>query len=119
MKAQVNEDEGITVPTPKEEAAMIEGLLGMSAGELGSSMVQFVKGHESCDNCGRHFSFLDIITTGLEVHSKDFLHNVLSGKYGYLMNYTPPQVHRCYGCNKPSGAKSLCYGAPTYACGCE
>ena len=57
MKATVNEDEGITVPTPKEEAAMIEGLLGMSAGELGSSMVQFVKGHESCDNCGRHFSF--------------------------------------------------------------
>ena len=30
MKSKVNEDEGITVPTPKEEAAMIEGLLGMS-----------------------------------------------------------------------------------------
>ena len=119
-KAALKEEEGhISVRTSKEETEIIEVLLGMSPGELGDTMVKFVKGYENCGSCGRLYSFLDIINTGLGVHSKQFLHDVLSGRYGCLMNYTPPQVHRCYTCDKPSPAKSLCYHGPTYGCGCQ
>lgn len=118
MKATFTEDEGyLSVQTPKEEAEMIEELLGMSPGELGDSMVKLVKGCENCKDCGRLYTFLDIIYTGLGVHDKQFLNDVLSGRHGCTMNYTSPQVHRCYECNMASPTGSICYATLFYGCG--
>lgn len=111
------EDGFVTVDTPKEETKVIEGLLGMSPGMLSESQVKFKKGSESCKDCGRDYSFLDVVHTGFGIHNKEFMKDVLMGKYGCIVNHPPPQVHRCYQCNTPSPAKSVGYGSLFYGCG--
>jgi hypothetical protein len=118
MKEALKEENGyVLVETSKEEAKIIEGMLGMSAGTLGDSTVKFVKGSESCKNCGRNYSFLDVVHTGLWVHEKQFMNDVLMGKYGPILNHPPPQGHRCFECDKPTRVKSAGYFCFFYGCG--
>jgi hypothetical protein len=110
------EDGQVTVETPKVETEVIEGLLGMSPGMLSDSWMKFTKGSEICRDCGRHYSFLDVVHTGFGIHDKQFMKDVLMGKYGCIVNHPPPQAPRCYQCNKPSPAKPGTYGSWWYGC---
>jgi hypothetical protein len=118
MASVFKEEDGyVTVETPKQETEIMEGLLGMLPGKLSDSRVKYKKGFESCRDCGRHYSFLDVVHTGFGIHNKQFMKDVLMGKYGYIVNHPPPQVHRCYQCNTPAPAKSVGYGSIVYGCG--
>jgi hypothetical protein len=45
----------VTVETSKEDTELMEGLLGMSPGMVSNSQVKFMKGSESCRDCGHHY----------------------------------------------------------------
>ncbi|KAJ7469137.1 hypothetical protein FB451DRAFT_1368734 [Mycena latifolia] len=70
------------VETPAEDVQILANLLGLSPETLAGSGAGFRKGGEACGHCGRAFSILDIVETGLQAHSKEFLVNVITGKYG-------------------------------------
>lgn len=54
--------------------------------------------HQNCIECGRRNNFLDLVATGLHVHSAEFMRDVFSGKYGNILNSNPHQHCSCYGC---------------------
>ncbi|KAJ7469145.1 hypothetical protein FB451DRAFT_1368739 [Mycena latifolia] len=74
------------IETPAEDIQILANLLGVSPGALAGSGAGFRKGGEACGHCGRAFSILDIVETGLQAHSKEFLVDVITGKYGYIAN---------------------------------
>lgn len=89
------------IETPAEDVQILANLLGLSPGTLDKSGAGFKKGGEACGHCGRAFSVLDIAATGLQAHSKQFLVDVVTGKYGYVVN--PVAQHAqfaCYKCGK-------------------
>ncbi|KAJ7485352.1 hypothetical protein FB451DRAFT_1168626 [Mycena latifolia] len=93
------------VETPAEDAQVLANLLGMSPGTLGETAAAFPKGGEACGHCGRAFSFLDIAESGIKVHSKEFLVDVLSGKHGYIVNSGTQLAFNCHNCGTKSGGK--------------
>jgi hypothetical protein len=118
MKEAFKEEDGyVLVITPKEDAEIIERMFGASEGTLPDTTMKFVEGSENCRNCGRHYSFLDVVHTALGIHDKMFMNDVLMGKYGPILNHPPPQVHRCYGCDRPAITKPWGYGGGGYGCG--
>ncbi|KAJ7277333.1 hypothetical protein C8J57DRAFT_1223082 [Mycena rebaudengoi] len=72
------------VETPADDVQIMANLLGVQPGILGGTRLQFPNGGEACGHCGRAFSFLDIVETGLQAHSKEFLVDVMTGKHGYI-----------------------------------
>ncbi|KAJ7469168.1 hypothetical protein FB451DRAFT_1177158 [Mycena latifolia] len=89
------------VPTPAEDIQRLAYLLDLSPERLAGSGAGFRKGGEACA-CGRAFSILDIVNTGLQVHSKEFLVNVITGTDGYIANIGT-QPFNCYTCGAESG----------------
>ncbi|KAF8146568.1 hypothetical protein K438DRAFT_1780769 [Mycena galopus ATCC 62051] len=101
--------------TPAEETKILAGLLGVSADTVGPTAVGFPKGSETCANCSRTFTFLDVAETGLKVaHSKEFMVGVMTGKHGYLVN-TGSQPFNCHNCGTKTGKGGL-YCCITYTC---
>ncbi|KAJ7469192.1 hypothetical protein FB451DRAFT_1177182 [Mycena latifolia] len=85
------------IETPAEDIQILANLLGVSPGTLAGSGAGFRKGGEACGHCGRAFSVLDIVETGLEAHSKEFVVDVITGKYGYIAN-TGAKPFNCHKC---------------------
>jgi len=89
------------IETPADDIQILANLFGVSPGALAGSGAGFKNGGEACGHCGRAFSVLDIAATGLQAHSKQFLVDVVMGKYGYVVN--PVAQHAqfaCYKCGK-------------------
>ncbi|KAF7362707.1 hypothetical protein MVEN_00620000 [Mycena venus] len=105
------------IETPAEDIQILAKLLGVSPGTLGGTAVGFPKGEEACRHCGRAFSFLDVAETGLRAHSKEFLVDVMTGKYGYIVN-PASQPFNCHKCGKkcPVHPMYICPDPPDYLC---
>ncbi|KAJ7508299.1 hypothetical protein B0H11DRAFT_2184805 [Mycena galericulata] len=99
------------VETPAEDIQILVKLLGVSEETLGGIVAGFPKGEEVCRHCGRAFSFLDIAETGLQTHSKDFLVDVMTGKYGYIVN-PASQAFNCHTCGKKCDGPGIYAFAP-------
>ncbi|KAJ7469174.1 hypothetical protein FB451DRAFT_1560165 [Mycena latifolia] len=105
------------VETPAEDLQILANLLGVSPGTLAGNGAGFGKGGEACGHCGRVFSVLDIVETGLQVHGKEFLVDVITGKYGYIANKgaKPFNCHKCgTECGDPPPPPP--YNLPRYLC---
>ena len=71
----------VHIETNSDDMTKIEALLGVLPGFFGGPIV--IKTSERyCGSCGRENNFLDVIATGLRVHSPQFLVDVFTGKYG-------------------------------------
>jgi len=92
----------VRVVTPPEDVQIVANLLGVSTETLGEPGLGFPKGKETCGQCGRAFTFLDIVETGLLVHSKEFLVDVITGKLGYFVN-SEAQSFNCHNCGTKCG----------------
>ncbi|KAJ6465824.1 hypothetical protein C8R45DRAFT_1079798 [Mycena sanguinolenta] len=105
------------IETSAEETKILAGLLGVSADTVGPTAVGFPKGDETCTNCARAFTFLDVAETGLKVaHSKEFMVGAITGKHGYLVN-TGSQPFSCHKCGTENRRGGYCYVCPGYECG--
>ncbi|KAJ7021543.1 hypothetical protein C8F04DRAFT_1195306 [Mycena alexandri] len=104
------------VVTPADEVLTLETLVGVPAGTLGESAAIFTEEGKVCSNCGRAFTFLDIAETGLNVHSKEFLRDVLTGKHGHILN-SGSQTINCHNCGTKGAASGLFayFSPPFYA----
>jgi hypothetical protein len=92
--------------TSATDAKKINQILGV---EVPPITMKFPHGEESCKKCGRKYSFLDILQTGLQTHDKEFWRNVLTGKHGHVYNpHKPdaseeePLTFNCYKCGQPN-----------------
>ncbi|CAF4296616.1 unnamed protein product [Rotaria sp. Silwood2] len=93
-----NYDDGyIMVETSAEEMNKIEELLETPKGFFSTPYMTKTK-CEHCPNCSRQNNFLDVVATGLKVHKPQFLVDVFTGKYGYIVNDAPHQRCFCYQC---------------------
>jgi hypothetical protein len=86
--------------TPAADQKAIEELLGIDEGTFPPFICRFAKGAERCGGCGRHFSMLDFIKSGLQVHSKEFLISVAFGKLGGPVVSDEGAIQNCYECGK-------------------
>src|ERR1700760_664167 len=88
--ADIKEEKGFVLcETPEEDSKVIGQLLDFPQGTFPPSIMKFVEGSENCVDCGRHYSLLDLANTGLTIHGKQFLRDVILGKYGYVLNSHP------------------------------
>jgi hypothetical protein len=106
----------IKVETPQEDVRIVEELLDIPRGTLSPLFVSLREGSESCTNCGRRFSLLDQVSTGLTVHGKQFIKDIITGTYGYVLNSNPPQMHNCYGCGVRGNIAFRGYNCAGYGC---
>jgi hypothetical protein len=99
------------VETPREEMEQIEAMLE-SPGVFKGSRYVVKSSCKCCPGCGRENTFLDVVATGLQVHTKEFLVAVFTGQHGHIVNSVPHQRCMCFGCKQwlPSGASK--YSAP-------
>jgi len=104
-------DEYIEVVTNDEDMNKIEELLGVEKGFFSTPYVVKTK-QEFCPNCNRRNNFLDVVSTGLGVHSKEFLLNVFTGKFGKIINNTANQRCLCYKCGIELPRDATKYSAP-------
>lgn len=110
------EQEGyVFYKAPAEDLRMMEKLLDLSPAALGGEhLVKLSKGSERCLQCGRHFSFLEVINAEISYHGTQLLRDVLMGKYGYINNRRPPQMFNCYQCGKAADKPTPFYWCPIY-----
>ncbi|KIJ22926.1 hypothetical protein M422DRAFT_57022 [Sphaerobolus stellatus SS14] len=102
-KKHLQDDEGgVLIKTSEDETKILEQLLEIPEGTLGESYIKLLKGSENCVNCGRQYSSLDVANTGVNVHGKQFLKDVLTGKHGYILNGGTSNLHNCYNCGQPA-----------------
>ena len=92
---------------PNEEVKTIGKLLGIPESEVPPIKMKFPDGRESCKNCGRMFTFLDILHTGLETQSQEFWRDMVTGKFGFVMNAhnrggEAQPGFKCYNCGQPN-----------------
>jgi hypothetical protein len=107
----------VVVETPEEDARIIEQLLDLPKGSADKSIVKVVEASKDCASCGRHYSFLDQVSTGLSAHSKQFMKDLFIGRHGYVFNNpTQPQVHNCYKCGKTAPDFYSLYIMMGYGC---
>jgi hypothetical protein len=99
--------------TPAADAKLVEELLEVEKGTFPSFVCRFKKGEESCSMCDRHYSILDILNTGLQVHSKKFLVDAAIGKLGYIIAEGTGTVQNCYNCGTPG--KGIVYQTQYYS----
>lgn len=85
------------IETSSTDMAKIEELLQVESGFFSSPYIIKTE-EECCTKCGRQNNFLDVVTTGLRVHRPNFLVDVFSGKFGYVINTQKYQPCICYGC---------------------
>ncbi|KAF7342957.1 hypothetical protein MVEN_01725700 [Mycena venus] len=103
------------VEAPAEDVQILANLLAVAPATLEGTGAAFKKGGEACSHCGRAFSILDIAATGLEAHSKQFLVDVVMGKYGYIVNTAAPEFN-CYKCGTKCDTPPSRYDLPLYVC---
>lgn len=108
-------DHAVLPETPASDNRALAELLGVEAETVPNFVCRFAKGGESCANCGRAFSILDMAKSGLKVHSKEFIKATIFGQHGYVFNNVP-QLHECYDCGEKA-TSSMDYGCPMYMCG--
>ncbi|KAF8892824.1 hypothetical protein CPB84DRAFT_1783638 [Gymnopilus junonius] len=117
----LKKEEGyVMVETPKEDLEAINNLLKLSPGTAASqnTAVKLPEGGQSCANCGRQYSILDIVSTGLGIHGSTFLKDIVLGKYGYVYNPRGDKdvaFHNCYKCGTRSTSSFAYYTTPYYA----
>jgi len=113
----LKEGEGeVLVSTPPEDVKTIEQMLDLPEGFENTYSMKFDQGTETCKNCGRHFNFLDLVKTGFGTHDKEFMKDVILGKYGHILNPNKPMLHNCYDCGTPAIAASSSYHCKNYGC---
>ncbi|CAF3547815.1 unnamed protein product [Rotaria socialis] len=113
MDAAFNDLTGgyMLIETSKEDMAKIEKLLNVKPGFLGTSVM--IKTRERCcQKCGRENNFLDVVSTGLRIHKADFLADVLSGKYGPILNTHQTQLCFCFDCGEELPEQAAKYSSP-------
>merc|ERR1712001_294667 len=91
----------------------IEEVLGVEQGWF--SVPYFVKtrrGYEMFPNCDRRNNFLDVVLTGMKVHSADFLRKVFKGEYGYIENLAENQKCNRANCGEVLPKEATKYSAP-------
>jgi hypothetical protein len=98
----------IITTTPDEDKKIIEQLLGIPEGGLSESSLRREKGSENCPNCDRRYNLLDVASTGLGQHEKEFIKEMLTGVHGYIQNNREGQKISCYKCGTRS-AYGGCY----------
>lgn len=106
----------IVFEAPDEDVREMEKLLGIAPGTLGSGhFMKIPQGLEHCANCGRHYSFLDMASTGVAVHKGTFMKDVLTGKYGHIYNVPrSSRTFNCYKCGKTAPFIVEAYWCPIY-----
>lgn len=105
-------DDGfIEVETSKEDMNRIEELLGVKKDFFSVPYVVKTK-QEHCPNCNRRNNFLDVVATGLRLHSPKFLLDVFTGKYGHVMNTNSHQRCLCYECGEVLPKDATKFSAP-------
>jgi len=115
VKNHGKEEKGYIVSeTPPEDLKIMSQLLGIPQGLGGGHFMKFVEGTECCSKCGRHYSFLDLVYTGFSAHKRQFMKDVLLGNYGYIINPSKPNLHKCYGCNKFADGPAYIYWCTYY-----
>ena len=87
------------VETSQEDMSKIEELLEVPQGFFSVPFVIKTK-MEFCPYCNRRNNFLDVVATGLKVHTPEFLVKVFNGDYGHIINEAPHQRCFCYECGK-------------------
>lgn len=80
----------------------------------------FVVPDASCQNCGRHITFLDFVDTGvgLRAHSRETLRDVLTGRSGAWLTVRGLDGGRpidCFNCGRRVGLDEYCYMSSGYA----
>lgn len=118
MTADLQEEEGsVIVETPESDQRIMEELLEAPRGAFGKSFVKLDKDSASCANCGRHYSYLEVVNEGLRLHSKQFLKDVMIGRYGPIFNphaYVQGEGPRCCTCDTPAAKNPYVYSQTTY-----
>lgn len=86
--------------TPDDDVREIERVLGIEDHAIGAPL--WLSGDEpDCPSCGRHTSWLDIVTSALdEVHKKQLIVRVILGEQKYVNVEAPRAIAglRCHGC---------------------
>ena len=108
----------ITIETSPEDMTKIEELLLVEKGFFSTPYMVKTK-MEFCQNCNRRNNFLDVVATGLKVHTPQFLVNVFTGKYGHIINEAPHQNCLCYQCGETLPKEATKYSAPKESSGKE
>lgn len=106
-------DHVLVLAPPPEDVKRTEELLNIKEGTLPNFTLRFKKGQECCTKCGHHFSVLDLMKTALQVHSEEFLHEVIFAEEYSLT--TEGQTPACFDCGTPDPGP-ITYRHPTYAC---
>ena len=101
----------IMVETSPEDMAKIEQLLQVEKWFFSTPYVVKTK-LEFCPNCNRRNNFLDVVGTGLKVHTPQFLVNVFTGKYGHIINDSTHQRCICFECGKDLPEDATKFSAP-------
>ena len=101
------------IKTPEEDMNEIEIKLGVKKGWFSVPYcVKTLKGYEMCPHCCRINNFLDVVVTGLKVHSAEFLKKVFTGEYGYIENSAVRQKCDCAKCGKALPKEATKFSAP-------
>lgn len=103
----------VTVETPAEEMRMIEELLEAPLGFFSVPYVVRTR-LESCPNCSRRNTFLDVVKTALAVHTAEFLRDVFAGKHGHIVNSAPSQRCECFDCGIELPLEATKFSAPRF-----
>jgi len=106
-----NMDGYVLVETSAQDMNQIEELLGVKKGFFESPTI-IKTSQQFCDNCGRENNFLDVVATGLKVHTAQFLVDVFTGKYGHILNTQQSQRCFCYTCGHLLPKSSAKYSKP-------
>ena len=115
VRAFFEETEGYSlVETPDGDMRMIEDLLGVDRGFFPVPYaVKTRTGFECCKTCNRTNNFLDVVNTGLKVHTAAFLRKVFDGEYGHILNAAQSQPCDCFGCGSALPAEATKFSAPS------
>jgi hypothetical protein len=91
--------------TPEEDVRRIEKLLGIPPETIGAPL--WLSGdRKACPNCGRHLSWLDIVSSALgEVHEAETIARVILGEQKYVNVEAPDAIAgvRCSACQTAIG----------------
>jgi len=86
--------------TPSDDQKAVDELLGIKEGTLPPFICRFAKGNESCAGCGRHYSILDFIKSGLQVHNKEFMVKAAFGELGGYIISDEGSIQNCANCGQ-------------------
>lgn len=100
--------------TPDEDMAKVEDLLGLEPSSLGTYYVKTDERHQYC-KCGRRGNFYDVVKTAVDgkTHGATFLRDVLTGKYGSIVNTNSHQRCDCAGCGTELAATKFLSTGPS------